>query len=74
MTGYIDWIPCDLELPTGSDEVMCLVTCRQWNIFMNEWGDKEVKIMAYSVTSNCWNTKGNIEVEAWIPLPKPYEK
>ena len=46
----MNWIPCDNELPNGAeDEVACLVTCQEWDLFDGKWGDKEVRILSYSI-------------------------
>ena len=69
------WIPCDKELPNGeTDEIACLVTCEEWDIFQGKWGDKEVQILSYSTSYKQWNTKSDIRVLAWSILPKPYEE
>ena len=66
------WIPCDKELPNGEkDEIACLVTCQEWDIFQGKWGDKEVQILSYSTSYKQWNTKSDIRVLAWSILPKP---
>lgn len=67
------WIACDDELPFGiKNEIECLVTCREWNIFEGRWGEKEIRILSYSVQYKEWNTKSDIKVEAWMYLPMPY--
>lgn len=70
----MNWIPCDNELPNGAeDEVVCLVTCQEWDLFDGKWGDKEVRILSYSIKKEQWNTKSDIRVLAWMPLPIPFE-
>lgn len=70
----MNWIPCNNELPNGAeDEVACLVTCQEWDLFDGKWGDKEVRILSYSIKREQWNTKSDIRVLAWMPLPIPYE-
>lgn len=69
-----DWIPCDDRLPNGEiTEILCLVTCREWDIFIGAWGRKEIRIISYSTKYNEWNTKSDIKIEAWMYLPKPYD-
>ena len=68
------WIPCDVKLPNGSEiEIACLVTCQEWDIFDSKWSNKEIRILSYSTIAKQWNTKSDIRVIAWMPLPKPYE-
>lgn len=68
------WIPCSVQLPSGeNNEIPCLVTCREWNIFTGKWGDKEIRILSYSTKFNEWNTKSDIIVEAWMNLPNLYQ-
>jgi hypothetical protein len=70
--GY--WIPCNKELPKGlEDEIACLVTCQEWDIFNNKWGSKEIRILSYSTIARQWNTKSDVRVIAWARLPTPYE-
>ncbi len=70
----IKWIPCDKELPNKTgDEIVCLVTCQEWDIFDSTWGNKEIRILSYSTITEQWNTKSDIRVLAWMPLPEPYE-
>ena len=70
----MNWIPCDNELPNGAeDEVACLVTCQELDLFDCIWGDKEVRILSYSIKKEQWNTKSDIRVLAWMPLPIPFE-
>lgn len=70
----MNWIPCDNELPNGAEyEVACLVTCQEWDLFDGKWGDKEVRILSYSIKKEQWNTKSDIRVLAWMPLPIPFE-
>ena len=65
------WITNDL--PKGTEiDIPCLVTCREWDIFGNCWGEKEIRILSYSTLIGQWNTKADIKIEAWMPLPKPY--
>ncbi len=67
------WIPCSDRLPSGDDsEIECLVTCREWDVFDGSWGEKEIRILSYSVQFKEWNTKADIKVEAWMYLPIPY--
>ncbi|MDE6088845.1 MAG: DUF551 domain-containing protein [Oscillospiraceae bacterium] len=68
-----EWIPCSSRMPYGiADEIQCLVTCKEWNIFDGKWEESKVRILSYSPKLSMWNTKSNIKVEAWMPLPKPY--
>lgn len=68
------WIPCNVKMPDGvEDEIRCLVTCREWNILDGKWSEKEVRILSYSTKRNEWNTKSDIKVEAWMPLPPTYQ-
>lgn len=70
----IEWISCDDYLPTGiEDEILCLVTCKEWDIFNNKWGSREIRIVNYSTIKKQWNTKSDVCVLAWIKLPEPYE-
>jgi hypothetical protein len=74
MINRLKWIPCDKELPTGkNNEIFCLVTCQEWDIFDSIWGEKEIRVLSYSTIAKQWNTKSDIKVLAWLPLPKPYE-
>lgn len=71
----MNWIPCEKELPdVTEDEVVCLVTCQEWDLFDSKWGNKEVRVLSYSIKNEKWNTKSDIRVLAWMPLPLPYEK
>ena len=66
------WFPCSEILPNVEAETPFLVTCREWDIFENMWGRKEVRIISYSPKAKSWNTKSDIKVEAWLPLPEVY--
>lgn len=68
-----EWIPCAVRLPESiEEEILCLVTCKEWNIFTGNWGRKEVRILSYSTILHDWNIKSNIKVEAWVYLPEPF--
>ena len=68
-----NWIPCSDRLPNGNEaEIPCLVTCRERDLFSGRYGEKEVQILSFSIKDIDWNTKADIIVEAWTPLPKPY--
>lgn len=70
-----EWIPCNKGMPDGTDdEIQCLVTCKEWNIFDAKWEQNEVRILSYSPKLGIWNTKSSIKVEAWMPLPEPYNE
>lgn len=72
-TDFGNWIPCTDRLPNGNSiDVSCLVTCREWDLFSGSWGEKEIRILSFSIKKNEWNTKSDIKVEAWMPLPKTY--
>ncbi|MDE6019994.1 MAG: hypothetical protein K2H01_03210 [Ruminococcus sp.] len=49
------------------------VTCREWNVIEGQWGRNFVRILSYFPQEKMWNTKAMIEVNAWMPLPEPYE-
>lgn len=67
------WIPVAERLPDGSaNEIFCLVTCREWNVIVGQWGRDSVRILSYFPKEKMWNTKAMIEVNAWMPLPDPY--
>mgnify|MGYP003196931292 CR=1 FL=1 len=68
-----NWIPCNIQMPIGDgDEIQCLVTCREWDIFQGKWGELQVCILSYSLKMKMWNTKSDVEVFAWMPLPSPF--
>lgn len=66
------WIPCDKKLPDVIRETPCLVSCKEWDIFENQYGESEIRIVSYNPKEKSWNTKSDIKIEAWMPLPKPY--
>jgi len=74
----IGWNLCSEKMPVGSgNEVLCLVICREWDIFERHWGREELRILAYNFNHSDWNTKSDIKVEAWMytsPLIGEYEK
>lgn len=65
------WISCDKALP-DSDKP-CLVTCREFDNFKGDYGDKEIKILSFVPKLVWWNTKADIRVTAWMYLPEPYQ-
>lgn len=68
-----NWIPCEESLPEGNDnEIPCLVTCSEWDIFDGCWGKKELKIMSFITSTKTWNTKSDVRIDAWMYLPNPY--
>lgn len=68
------WFPCDKVIPDVKQETSFLVTCREWNIFEGTWGEREIRIVSYSPKAKAWNTKSDIKIEAWLPLPEIYNK
>lgn len=68
-----NWIPCSEKMPTGDqNEIWCLVTCREWDIF-GGYGNSKVRVLSYMPKSKLWNVKSMLKVEAWMPLPEPYK-
>ena len=71
-----NWIPCEESLPEGNDnEIPCLVTCSEWDIFDGYWGKKELRIISFITSTKTWNTKSAsvVRVDAWMYLPDPYK-
>ena len=67
------WIPCSYQMPKGNgEEIPCLVTCREYDIFNGRYGEKKVRIISYSTKNKEWNTKSDIKVEAWMLCPPVY--
>ena len=72
-SNQFNWTPCKESLPEGKDnEVSCLVTCREWNIFDGCWGEKEIRIISFATNAKMWNTKSDVNIDAWMYLPNPY--
>lgn len=67
-----EWIDCTSRVPDG--DFPCLVTCREYDFFRNKWRDRYVCILSYMPQFGIWNVKSNIRVEAWMPLPEPYDE
>ena len=68
-----NWIPCEESLPEGNDnEIPCLVTCSEWDIFDDCWGEKELRIISFITSTKTWNTKSDVRIDAWMYLPDPY--
>ena len=68
-----NWIPCEESLPEGNDnEIPCLVTCSEWDIFDGCWGKKELRIISFITSIKTWNTKSAVRIDAWMYLPNPY--
>lgn len=68
-----NWIPCEESLPEGNDnEIPCLVTCSEWDIFDGCWGKKELRIISFITSTKTWNTKSAVRIDAWMYLPDPY--
>ena len=61
------WTPCSERLPTKKDSY--LVTGRK----SRDWyeSDKIVTVAFYD--GEFWTHNGDIQVEAWMPRPKPYK-
>ena len=67
-----EWIDCKSRLPDSISPY--LVSYRQWNIFEHRYNEREIRILMYIPKYKMWNTKSPIKVEAWMPLPEPYEE
>lgn len=71
----LNWIPCEEFLPEGNDnEIPCLVTCREWDIFDGCWGKTEIRIISFIKKNKTWNTKSDVIIDAWMYLPSPYSE
>ena len=70
------WIPCDEALPKGNsgELIPCLVTCRDWDVFKGCYGNKYAQVIDFNIKHGVWNTKSMIKIEAWMLIPKLYEK
>lgn len=68
-----EWIDCKTRVPESN--LPCLVTYREWDIFKHRYSnEREIRILSYMPECKMWNIKSPIKVEAWMPLPKPYEE
>ena len=68
-----EWIPCSERMPDGDkNEIYCLVTCREWDMFEDDWGNVKIKILSYLPKAKIWNIKTPVDVKAWMLLPEPY--
>ena len=68
------WIPCSERMPDGENEIYCLVTCQEWDMFYGDWGKPHLKILSYLPAYGIWNIKTHIKVSAWMPLPEIYRE
>lgn len=76
------WIPCSERLPEGSSawrtEYLATVYCAQWKkktkTMCVDWGNATAR--GKTISRWTWNNRlfpKELEVIAWMPLPKPYE-
>ena len=71
---YGEWIPCSERLPESEEpEILCLVTCQDFNVSECKWENARLGIMSYLTKHRIWNTKALASVLAWMPLPEPFK-
>lgn len=65
----MNWIPVAERLPEENGRY--LVSFREWDV--TEWGVSRIRILSYWIDLKMWNIKSPIDVQAWMPLPEPYQ-
>ena len=71
----VKWNFCNKTLPDSEKaETLCLVICREWDIFKGQYGNEEIRVLSFIGSSGEWNTKSDIIVIAWIELKPLFEQ